>query len=47
MDKNMHVRAHVGGRCEVLCLMVSRLAHIRGKMRKKVWVGAEIILVFT
>ena len=35
------------GRCEVLCFDgVKRLAHIRGKMRKKVWVGAsDIILV--
>ena len=35
------------GRCEVLCCDgVKRLAHIRGKMRKKVWVGAsDIILV--
>ena len=34
------------GRCEVLCFDgVKRLAHIRGKMRKKVWVGASDIIL--
>ena len=35
------------GRCEVICFDgVKRLAHIRGKMRKKVWVAAaDIVLV--
>ena len=35
------------GRCEATCIDgVKRLCHIRGKMHKKVWIGAgDIILV--
>ena len=35
------------GRCECYCFDgVTRLGHIRGKMRKKVWVSAgDIVLV--
>merc|ERR1712087_453702 len=35
------------GRCEVMCFdNVKRLCHIRGKMRKKVWVNqSDIVLV--
>merc|ERR1711881_635175 len=35
------------GRCEVMCLDgTKRLCHIRGKMRKKVWVSqGDIVLV--
>ncbi|CAN0476048.1 unnamed protein product, partial [Phaeothamnion confervicola] len=41
------VRMLGNGRCECYCYDgVTRLAHIRGKMRKKVWVSAgDIVLV--
>merc|ERR1712107_483794 len=43
----MGMRMLGNGRCEVQCFdQVKRLCHIRGKMRKKVWVNqGDIVLV--